>query len=385
MKHSRIRYVVKVAAFNLLVSVIILAGFDIFFLDRKLNILPSYRYLPGRDLVIHRPNLNEFWSFSQIILSEMKNRKFQYRVLTDPDGCRIGSATRIRHDGPNIVIVGDSVSFGAHADYTDTVAGGLERLFPAASVWDFGVCGMDSSSYAPILSYFMAKKAIHPSVLVIGLNVDMTAGDLPRVFARRKYGAYKAIGGYLVGRDKYREIRSSQARKALFLARMALRRHSSLFNILFPVKDLYGKFAIPLVDLQVDQFPALRQVEMDNMEAIRRASGLDPQRIVVWLIPDRNEHLNKIQGRPDTTGFYGKSHLFWDGMGEELRGEGYRVVDPRDEMEHLYFKRKIYPFTVDAHLNADGFHAVTRLVAPAVSDVLASPADPGGPRPRPRG
>lgn len=222
--------------------------------------------------------------------------------MTDADGVRVGSlqTDRSRAD-ESLVVLGDSFSFGEHADYEQSIAGVLQERLANITIHTFAVPGASSSSYAKILAHYAERKDIRPQTVVVGLYVDMQVGDLPRLFARNRFGGYKAFGGYYFSPSAYREISQSRVKQGMFLAELFIRRNSSFLNIIHP-REPRDEFAISLRDtLGEDDFPGLEAMVLSNLNAVREVAGLEEENIIVWFAPSNHELAHKLSGADQKT------------------------------------------------------------------------------------
>jgi hypothetical protein len=267
-------------------------------------------------------------------------------------------------------MLGDSFSFGAHADYEGTIQGSLEEHYPYYNIWNLSVSGTSSDYYNKILSYYMKKKKIRPDFLVIGLYVDMQVGDIPRVLARKKYGSMKAFDGILVSPGLYSNLQESFQSRLLFRTEVYLRRNTSLINLLFP-RQQSPEFAVSLSEnFNKSDLPELEDMLLSNINDVQQISDLPPGHIIIWFVPSNHELSHKILKYPGKDEFFTLSRVFWDNCKTKLKAKGYCVVDPRDILEKMAVEEHIFPYTVDGHLNEDGYKRIAQMITAEIDAII---------------
>jgi len=357
----KLKDIIKVLFINIIALITIVCVIDIIFLDNKMFITRC-QYHPGLDIYTIKDSNNLIfkYDFYKIPFKEVVKRS--YTMITDQDGCRIGSKIEIKQNNNNIVVIGDSFSFGCHANYENTIPGLLQKHYLEYNIWNFSVSGTSSYYYDKILSYYMDKKQITPKILIVGLYVDMQIGDIPRILARKKFGSYKAFDSILVGPSLLRHLKESYFHRLLFNSELYLRNKTSLINIFFNRKQP-PDFAISLVDtLSQNMLSSLENMLLLNINNIRLISNLSPENIIIWFIPSNHELYHKIYKYKDRDNFYNLSKDYWDNIKIILKQKGYCVIDPRDIIDNLFIKENIYPYTVDGHFNENGFKCITQMI-----------------------
>ncbi len=358
---QKVTYALKVFAVNVVIILVIIAIIDVLFFDKKIPKNLS-QYHQDLDIFTSKGNLNEMWPYEYYQIPYEKRVKGSYNIITDEEGFRIGPKRLLQNNKKNIVMLGDSFSFGAHAEFDQSIQGLLQEHYPDYNIWNLSVSGTSTYYYDDILSYYLKKKNISSDILVIGLYVDMQIGDIPRVLARKKYGGMKAYDGIIVSPSLYKGLEESFLQRLLFKTELFLRRHTSLINIYFP-RQQSPEFAIPLSeDIKSNDLVALEDLLLKNINEIQATSKLPPQHIIIWLVPSDHELTHKVMRNPGKDEFYKNSRIFWDNCKKKLEGNGYPVVDPREFIEHMALEEKIFPYTVDGHLNGEGYERIAGMI-----------------------
>jgi hypothetical protein len=342
-------------------------------LGRRLAVPRQARYVPEYDVLLARPNLDVTVQTQVYTKHPAGTAAFRYRVRTDAHGRRVGEKVTEPAGRPGLVLLGDSFSFGCHAEYEDTLPGQLERLLPGQAVVNCSASGSCSDCYAPTLRYFMEHAGVKPDFLLVGLYPCMQVGDLPRVVAREKFGSYKEVAYVPVQPSRYREIQASTLGFARFRAELFLRETSSLFNTLVPPRPA-GEFAVSLKDrMDAEHLKEYHALLRERVGRIQRAAGLPPSRIAFWLVPSHHDALfhHKPAGYNEAdTRFFRQSALFWDQVQRWLREQGYQAIDTQPAVMPLLTHEGAFPFTVDCHLSAPGYRAVAEQIARALAGLL---------------
>ena len=93
------------------------------------------------------------------------------KLYTDKLGLRVGKNPPERNKDKNILIFGDSFTFGVGLDYEDTYVGIIEKHFNDYNVYNFGV-----GSYAPTVHLYKLKDSIKNKIIPdkILLFLDLT-------------------------------------------------------------------------------------------------------------------------------------------------------------------------------------------------------------------
>jgi hypothetical protein len=97
---------------------------------------------------------------------------------------------------------------------------------------------------------------------------------------------------------------------------------------------------------------------------------LPPQHIVIWLVPSDHELTQKIRRNPGKDEFFKISRVFWDDCKKKLEQQGYAVVDPREVVERMALAEKIFPYTVDGHLNGEGYQRIAGMIRGEIDKVM---------------
>lgn len=320
-------------------------------LDRRADLHPDFVTAADTGAILNHPNIDRLVK-ARLVRKE-GFEPFSYPVTTDQFGCRVNGQEQAR-SGPNIVILGDSFSFGSHALFEETIQGRLATHFPQASVVNFAVPGSCSHSYPDQLKSYLALTTVKPSIVVVGLYVDPSLGDIPRRKAREQYGPYREIDGYSVSPETYQSAQSALG-LALFRARVAGRRWSSLYNILFPAGS--PQFSVPTPE------PGDSEAEdiLSSLRQICEISGLPPQAVVVHFIPTAQETISRAEANPKVLPL-SPSEAFWLRLRGKLEELGHPVSDPRAALIGRFLQSKTYPFTADSHLNGHGFELVCEVM-----------------------
>ena len=340
------------------------------YLKGRLELYPDADFLPDRGIIVNRVNLRRQVEAQR--LTKTGFQAFRYELHTDGDGCRAGSQPPPASDRV-VAIVGDSFSFGEHADYAQTLGGRVQEALPAFRVENFAVRGACSLDYPATLQYYWEKKqAARPAsqlaAVVVGLFVDPALGDLSRILARRRYGQYKTVDGYAVSPSNYRRLTESSGQRTLFRLEVVVRRWSSVVNRLFP-REPQSEFVIPLPESPGPSETAdyIQQI-LANLEALRGAAGLPADKIVVYLIPSGSETLALSTAKTpcDPT----PAHRLWDKIAQAASQAGYRVVDPRSDFVQRASHQEGWPFAWDFHLCANGFQWISEPITEQLKQAL---------------
>ncbi len=332
-------------------------------LNRRVHLVAISAQVPEYRALVNRPNFQDVVQAKLYTQPLTETADFKYTVVTDADGRRVDevSPAAFYPTRKNLIVLGDSFSFGAHAPYRDSLAGILERQLPQWNVHDIAVSGTSSYEYPGILAYFRHKTGVNPDFVLVGLYPCMQTGDLPRLLARQKFGPYHAVSGLLVSPSRYQEVQSLGGHLA-FLAETFLRQHSSIFNLLYQPAT-QEEFALSLKGrMNEAELERYRAVLLQQIEQIREAAGTSL--VGFWLVPSAFDL--RFRSGPENypqedAEFFLQSSRFWKKILEELKEQRYPVVDPAEDIV-LQMSAQDYPFTTDNHLSPAGFRTVARSV-----------------------
>ncbi len=164
---GKVTYALKVFAVNVVIILFIIILIDVLFFDQKIPKNLS-QYHQDLDIFTSKGNLNELWPYEYYQTPFEKRGKRSYNIITDEEGFRIGPKRLVQNNKKNIVMLGDSFSFGAHAEFDKTIQGLLQKHYPDYNIWNLSVSGTSTYYYDNILAYYLKKKNISPDILVIG-------------------------------------------------------------------------------------------------------------------------------------------------------------------------------------------------------------------------
>ncbi len=374
----------KILAFNLALFCVCVLAVELFltlFFDRRIPQQRTLKTVPEIDMAILAGHLDFEWPAANYIKPFEETRPFRYRIITDEHGARVGPGQE--HNRPHdLVVLGDSFSFGAHAEYADSLQGVLEASLPNYNIYNFAVSGSHSALYPRQFNYFCQQERVRPDIVVLGIYVDMQIGDLPRRIATSKYGPYKSFRGIAVSPSQYRKLTQSKFEALRFEIKVRSRQYSSIYNILFPPKSL-SEFAQSLYpDFRDADLGGYRRALLSSLREIRAASGLTPDRILIWLVPSNHELKHYLE-RDATSAldrrFNDLSREFWTETSEGLQSSGFQVVDPRGAFKNAFISRNVYGFTVDGHLNVEGFAIVAEMILHRLRALDLTPPQPSVP------
>jgi hypothetical protein len=279
------------------------------------------------------------------------------------------AAAQVAYDRPRTVaLIGDSFSYGAENEYADTLQGILERALPQANVLNFSRSGSSSIYFAAMARAFMKRVRLPLDAAVVGIYTDMQIGDIPRVLAAQESWGRHVVYGADVGAERYRQISESRIKRALFIAEVALRRHSSTFNTLVRYRPADG-FAVSLRnDMDQARFAEWRMLLLKHLDAMCAELKLPPDKVLVWLIAS-NHDLNMKKANAGAH-YRTLSDRFWSEASTAMRKQGYLMVDPRPDVDRSYLVDNVYPFTPSGHFAPAGYRISTAAIIPALAPLL---------------
>jgi hypothetical protein len=288
--------------------------------------------------------------------------------VSDQYGGR-AAATQVAYDRPRTVaLIGDRFTYGAENEYADTLQGILERALPQANVLNFSRSGTSSIYFAATAGAFMQRVRRPLDAAVVGIYPDMQIGDIPRVLAAEESWGRHLVYGADVGAERYRQISQSKIRRALFIAEVALRRHSSTFNTLVRYRLADG-FAVSLRnDIDQARFAEWRTLLLKHLDAMCAELRLPPDKVLIWLIAS-NRDLNLKKANAGAH-YRALSDRFWSEASTAMRKQGYVVVDPRPDIDRSYLVDNVNPFTPSGHFAPAGYRISAAPIIPALTPLL---------------
>lgn len=299
--------------------------------------------------------------------------KAEWSEIWGPCGVRVGRAGIENRYAANVAVVGDSIGYGAEVDYEDALAGRLQERV-AANITNVAMSGTNSEIYGRIARLFLSCLDRRASAAVIGLYNDVLVGDIGRWLATDEYAGRAALDGVTVSRATYDRAMRSWLYRMGFDLQVAARNWSSLYNRLFPPVSRED-FAIPIFDkLTPENMQAWENRIVRHLDAAGAELKLPPERIVVWIEPSIHELtdivLSSRRGR-ETTPYFGTARQFWRRVADRLAQGGYRVVDVQDEIQGLYLKQNVFPYTASGHYRPQAYHIIAERIAPELTRMLA--------------
>jgi len=329
------------------------------------------------------------------------------RVSDYRDQCRMRSKGPISTypHATTVALMGDSFSFGAEVEYDSTLQGRLEARFSDINIANFGEPGQNSRYFGAIARRDLACTGLTlVNAAVVGLYTDMRVGDLPRQIANERFGDWVVLDGLPVSRFVYDKVTASAWRHTLFKADLALRQWSAAYNLLFPFhrQPTNEEFA---VDLRSDLRPELFQGWIDrilrNLRDVTEAKGLPPSKVVIWYAPS-NQELTALwlalqkQKKPSSAvgaawqqleaqvkALWRRTFLkvpppdhveaaraFWQLAAASFTQAGYTVVDPRRQIDDLFWSGGTYPYSGSGHFRPEAYAVAADALEPALRKVL---------------
>ncbi len=349
---------------------------EVFFPSRRLKIT-THHIEESKSKIYHNGIArHEIVEATATDITGYRREKFQYHVWTDQHGARVDAYPRAYTRSRNLVLVGDSYMFGQHAEYRNSLAGWLEEALDNYNIYNFGVNGSSSFSYDKIIQYFLRKKELQPDHLVVGIMLNLNVGDLPRVMARRTYGAQVYYQGHKMSQAQANQLQKSAWERLLFFANLTMRRYSTIFNILFP-RVVSQKFAIQIPpDDAREKFAQYSSLLLENMNRIASQSNVKKEDIIVLYVIHSEEirmdaEMRKSAlAREEAPNDQSVTKSFWNRFKKRLQSEGYVVVDPWDALAEMS-ENGVLTHATDGHMVSAGYRVLAREVARRIQQLDA--------------
>jgi hypothetical protein len=202
---------------------------------------------------------------------------FGVEVQTDSNGFRIDPTFRSPASGDAILILGDSVAFGAGVDPSKTVAGLLQRALPSSRVYNSSVIGYGLHDYANVVSHFLpGKPEIKHAILFYCLNdiYDTSAEQIvqevnetgPKLNPFSSFQAFAvSANGYFRSHSKlYLYLKNVLTDPAMRYFKQDLseyqRRVTHLDDVLRPLREIADELAAKDVTFEVFVMPYAAQL-----------------------------------------------------------------------------------------------------------------------------
>jgi hypothetical protein len=272
-----------------------------------------------------------------------------------------------------VAIVGESISHGAEVSHEESPAGLLESRLDA-NVLNLARPGSNSSIYAAIVDeYLKCLGNVSVAAAIVGLFNDVHVGDIPRIVAGEQFGSRALLDGVSVSRSTYERAMGSWWYRAFFNLQVEARQWSSTYNRLFPPR-VQRTFAVPIIGKQTPE--NLKEWEnriVRHVDDVRAVLRLLPNQMVVWVEPSANElsqHRTALDQRTAMPDDYLIARQFWSRVLGRLASEGYLVVDPQDQVQALFFERRIYPYSTSGHLRPEAYRVISDAVEPQLRRAL---------------
>ena len=299
---------------------------------------------------------------------------FEFSETFDQFGLRAAASHTTFIDGPSIVLVGDSFTFGSEVEFPNTLQGHLAKALPNANVVNFGKTGSSSVYFSETFRHLTNQTGILTDILVVGLFTDMEIGDIPRALAAEKYGPRVVFKGAPMSEAKRLELVRSQLAYVKFEIELFLRRWSSTYNVLFPPKTS-PQFAISLKSrLNEKNFSDYIGRLLKYLAALTSTSGIPPDRTIIWLVPSNRDLFNRfhaIRGTVARDEFQDLSLAFWRKASDDLRKQGFVVVDEMAEIQSLYLKGGHNPYSCSGHFRPVAYEHIAIRVLRRVRELLS--------------
>jgi hypothetical protein len=147
----------------------------------------------------------------------------------------------------NMALLGDSFTWGAENQYTDTLQHRLEIAFPHANVLNFAISGSNSNYFAAMAKAFLGRVKRKLDVVVVGIYTDLSIGDIPRIAAVDRYGDQVIFDQITVSGRAYQALMMSSWRRLAISINTTMRQSSSTYNRIFPPQTS-PDFAVSMTD-----------------------------------------------------------------------------------------------------------------------------------------